>query len=213
MIGKALRELRKAQGISPDALANAIGVHRTAYFSRERGDTQVKSEEYPILAEILGVPVEQLRAVARGTRPIVSLGIPIINRGPAGEVIDYLEWGRDSAEGFAYMDRDEHTMSDRLFAVVVDGESMAPDMHSGDIIIFESVDPTGDEMPEPGCIAFVRLSQDAAKPGVTICIWTPLESGEYRLDKKNPAYSSMTVPREHVEQFAVARWRKHRLGR
>ncbi len=58
--GRRLRELRTAQALSQEKLAERAGLHRTYVGSVERGERNVSLDAIHALAEALGVPVTHL---------------------------------------------------------------------------------------------------------------------------------------------------------
>lgn len=186
--------------MSAAELAKMVNLSTGAITSRERGHTRVRLVELPKLAKALRIKPYDLESVmASGPKP----RIPIINRTAAGQQIDNAEWDVNSQIGYAYTDVDIHTDLDNVFALVIDGQSMAPTLNSGDIVIVRSVPGDADAMPAPGSVVYVRISADAAKPGGMVCRWYPQESGAFLLTKDNKAYPPQHVPREHIEQFGV----------
>ena len=58
--GKRLRELRKARGLSQEALAHACHLDRTYVGGVERGERNVSLVNIERLAAALGVPIREL---------------------------------------------------------------------------------------------------------------------------------------------------------
>ena len=63
-IGRQIREIRKAEGMSQQALGKALGVGRTAVTNWENGGTRPDADMIPRIAEVLHIPVEALFGVA-----------------------------------------------------------------------------------------------------------------------------------------------------
>lgn len=62
-VGRNLRAYRQAQGLSQEAFAEAVGVHRTYMGGLERGERNITLKGLEQIAERVGVdPVELLRA-------------------------------------------------------------------------------------------------------------------------------------------------------
>jgi transcriptional regulator with XRE-family HTH domain len=55
ILGRNLRAYRKARGLSQEALADVLGVHRTYMGSVERGERNVTLQTLERIAERLGV--------------------------------------------------------------------------------------------------------------------------------------------------------------
>lgn len=199
-VARFIRERREALQMSLQDVAVLFGLSHQAIAQREKGHTRVRLEEIPRFAEILKVPPEKLRRLILGT---ADGKIAVINRTAAGGFIDNSEWGMNSSEGHTYVDRDIQTDDDDLYALVVDGSSMAPTLLHGDLVICKPVPEDADRMPPPRTVVYIRLSANSRTPGGMICRWNPQRDGSYLLEKDNPAYPSVVVPREHVEQFGV----------
>ena len=199
-IGTYIRERRDALGMSAAELAKLVNLSTGAITSRERGDTRIRLAELPRLAKALKLKACDLESVlASGPKP----RIPIINRTAAGQQVDNEEWSVDSRFGYAYTDVDVQTDLENVFALVVDGSSMAPTLNQHDLVIVRTVPPDADNMPAPGSVVYVRLGADHPRPGGMLCRWYPQEGGSLLLRKDNAAYPPQVVPREHVEQFGV----------
>jgi transcriptional regulator with XRE-family HTH domain len=199
-IARFLANRREELGLTLEQVGALVGKSKQSVWQREQGEARVKLREAEAWSKALRVPKE---TIARLIKSDSGNQIPVINRTAAGRVVDTLEWGTTSVEGFMYVDRDVQTDEDNLFAVVVDGSSMAPTLENKDIAVVKSVPMDADSMPAPGTVAYVRLGPDSKTPGGMLCRWHPQRDGTYRLDKDNPAFASVVVPREHVEQFGI----------
>ena len=62
-VGERIREIRLAKGISQEALAHEIGLHRTYVGSLERGERNPSLQVVSRLARLLEVSTDQLLAV------------------------------------------------------------------------------------------------------------------------------------------------------
>jgi transcriptional regulator with XRE-family HTH domain len=72
-LGRAVRQLREEQGLSQEALAHKVGVHRTYLGGIERGERNVSFANILRIATALDVSPSELfghyeRAVRRGLR-------------------------------------------------------------------------------------------------------------------------------------------------
>ena len=209
-MGNALRELREEHGLSQGELAEKMGFKDNSPVSqRESGKARISPGDIRKIEKALDLPAgafeERWRSHWSIQRPIRGNGIPVINRSPAGEVVEYDEWGPDSGEGYDYIDRGN--IADELaFSVVVTGNSMEPAIRDGDLLVLSPV--MGVPKPavdlEEGMVVFVRIGEDADVPGCTIARWYPDPiAGMVRLHKDNPAHPPIIVPREHIVQLAV----------
>lgn len=59
-LGSRLRQLRKARGLTQEALADQVGVSKPAISSWEKGKAQPRATRATALAHALGVPVQSL---------------------------------------------------------------------------------------------------------------------------------------------------------
>ncbi|NHT18520.1 helix-turn-helix transcriptional regulator [Cellulomonas sp. IC4_254] len=59
-VGRRVRRIRTERGISQEALAGAVGVHRTYLGGVERGERNLTLRSVERLADRLGVPVRDL---------------------------------------------------------------------------------------------------------------------------------------------------------
>lgn len=60
--GEVVRSIRKAQGYSQEAFADACGLHRTYIGGIERGERNVSLDNIAHIADALGVPIAELFA-------------------------------------------------------------------------------------------------------------------------------------------------------
>ena len=65
-LGKEIRRRRQQRGLSQEAFADQVGLHRTYIGSIERGERNVSLENLSRLAEALGIRVSTLRESAEG---------------------------------------------------------------------------------------------------------------------------------------------------
>lgn len=60
IVGKNLRAYRQARGLSQEAFADKLGVHRTYMGGLERGERNLTLQSLERLAEQMGMPVLEL---------------------------------------------------------------------------------------------------------------------------------------------------------
>lgn len=60
VVGRNLRAYRLEKGLSQEAFADFVGVHRTYMGGLERGERNLTLQSVERLAEALGVPVREL---------------------------------------------------------------------------------------------------------------------------------------------------------
>src|SRR5690606_29742633 len=138
-----IKRLREEHGWTQAELGQKVDLDGTNIARREMGRTTVKAAERFRFAQALGMSTtefdEQWRQwIVPRTRG--GHGIPVINRAPAGQIVDYEEYGVDSGQGYEYIDFGTITDS-HAFAVVVVGDSMQPTLADGDQLVLSPVDP------------------------------------------------------------------------
>lgn len=70
VLGINLRAIRKERGLSQEALAEELGIHRTYASSIERGERNLSLQSVEWLAEVLGVePLALLTAAPQARHP------------------------------------------------------------------------------------------------------------------------------------------------
>lgn len=201
-MGLAIKELRQRRGLTVRELASKVNLSFSRVAAIERSGN-LHPSKLDVFATALGVSSEQLERETLRLTAAAKLGIPLINVTPAGNVLDYTEWGTTSKDAPSYIDRDSDTQSDRLFALKIVGNSMSPTIEEGDICVFRSIDQENDEPPSPGSIVYVHLGNDAKHVGGCCGRFYPLDASTYRIRKDNPAHKSFDVNAEHVDQLAV----------
>lgn len=206
-LGQLVRKLREERGWTLDELAQRINVSGSALARKERGEIRIKPPERKDLAKVFGMSLEdfdqQWRA-GRMERTVGGPGIPVINRAPAGQVIDYEEYGVDSGQGMEYLDWGD-IRDDLAFAVVVVGDSMEPSLSGGDYLILSSMSlPKPRARLEDGSVVFVRFTPESGRRGCTIARWHPQPDGSIILSKDNSRHKPIVCQREDIEQLAVA---------
>lgn len=212
-LGAAIKRLREERGWTQQQLADAVGMDQTGIARRESGKTRVKPPERPRFAQAFGMSLLDFdQEWRRGTvaRSQGGPGIPIINRAPAGRVTDYEEYGIDSGQGYAYVDRGDIDVA-LAFGVQVVGDSMEPRLNEGDQVILSPCDPyQPSENLVNGKIVFVRFTVDAGG-GCVLARFFLENDGKVRLQKDNPAHKPIVCDREAIQSVAVAVERRERL--
>lgn len=207
-MGNLIRELREERGWRQVDLAEKLGMVHSAVVRREAGKTIPKIPERKRLAELFGLSFEEFEAKWRehGKPPTRSRGgdgIPLIAAIGAGHVRQFFEYGTDSGQGWQYVKRGDID-DDGAYAVLVEGDSMAPLIMDGDIVIFT---PMGVPKPRgnltPGTIVHVTMSEDCSEQGQTLAAWFPEGEKAVRLAKANPRYAPIVCEKVHIRQLGV----------
>ena len=212
-IGEAIKRLREEHGWTQAQLGEKVGLDGTNIARRETGRTRVKADERFLFAKAFGMSVvdfdEQWRQFTM-TRTRGAPGIPIINRAPAGQIVDYEEYGVDSGQGYEYVDFGQ-IKDEMAFGVVVVGKSMEPSFSDGDYVIFTPCDPYKDDGKlQNGKIVFIRFTQEYGG-GCTLARFFAEDDGKIRLHKDNPAYKPIYCTRDDVQLVAIAIERRMKL--
>ncbi|MBS0188907.1 MAG: helix-turn-helix domain-containing protein [Planctomycetes bacterium] len=217
-IGRAVRAQREEKGWTLRDLAEKVGMTYTLLGKKERGEINISPPERRNLAHAFDLTLEQFDELWRAARieqSRVNVGIPVINRSPAGGIVDMDECGTDSGQGFEYLDRDRDTAADLLFAVIVTGNSMEPHLHDGDYVVFHPLDRERARPGQPklvdGTLVRAQIRAEQKEPGCTIARYYA-QGDQIRLQKDNTKYPPIIVPRDAVEQLAVAIQIRHKRG-
>lgn len=212
-IGQCIKRLREEHGWTQAELGAKVGLDGTNIARREAGRTKVKAAERIKFAQAFGLGVVDFDEHWRQwsvPRTRGGAGIPVINRAPAGQIIDYEEYGIDSGQGFEYIDFG--TITDpQAFAVIVVGDSMQPVLDEGDQLVLSPVDPyKADDRLTNGRIVFARFTIEHGG-GCTLARFFDEGRGQIRLHKDNPNYAPVNCDREAIQGLAIALERRVRL--
>ncbi len=93
-IGRTIKRLREEHGWTQAELGQKVDLDGTNIARREMGPTKVKADERFRFAQAFGISItefdEQWRQCSV-SRTHGGSGIPIVNRAPAGQIVDYEE--------------------------------------------------------------------------------------------------------------------------
>lgn len=180
---------RKAKGMTQEEVADLLGVHRTTYNRYEKGLRAPDLETVTKLAELFEVTTDYLLGNKLGIRAHEKTPrIPLIGSVPAGTPIEAIE---DIEEYIDIYPR--FVKHGELFALRVKGDSMEPDIRSGDIAIIEKQD-----FCENGEIAVVMVNgEDATIKKIRHA------TGGMMLIPINPAYDPIFFSKAQVAELPV----------
>ena len=162
-IGERIKLLRKARGLTLEQVGDAVGVGKSTVRKWEVGDiANMRRDKIASLARVLGVTPEYLMgwndssdsSLPANVLPITRKRIPLLGGIAAGQPIFAEE------EHEAYVSVDENLQCD--FALRVEGKSMEPGLHDGDIVFIRQQDDVDD-----GRIAAVLVDDSATLKRVT----------------------------------------------
>jgi repressor LexA len=132
-------------------------------------------------------------------------GIPLINRAPAGEPIDYEHMAMDNGIGTDYVQRLGSGIHDETaFAFIVVGDSMMPEFQDGDTVVCSPQSPIGD-----GEAVFVRFGSEMDSTGTFKRVFDRGERVELVPD--NRRHQPMMVEKSLIVRMSkvVAKWVKY----
>lgn len=184
-----LRIARKHRNMTQLQVANCLGISRSAYSHYETGFRDPDTDNLVRLADLLGVSVEFLLGIDEPSKsnPMINR-IPLLGSVPAGVPIEAIE---DVEEYIDIYPR--FVKHGELFALHVKGDSMEPDLRSGDIVIIEK-----QEYVDNGDIAVVRVNgEDVTLKRVK------LSQKGLMLIPSNPAYDPVFFDSDQVATLPV----------
>lgn len=203
-LGKRVRERRQELGLTQTQLAEAIGKTQSVIQSLESRDSK-KSQHVEALARALRVSTEWLLtgrgpkhapldhdhapAAGSGVAEVVEAGPPIRARVPLISWTTAGNWG-EVVDNFAPGDAEDWIattakVGPHAFALRIRGESMAPTIPDGAIVI---VDP--DAEPRHRSIVIVRQNHDSE----ATCKRLIYEGDRPMIRPDNPAYVGQVAP-------------------
>ena len=152
-LGDRMRILRSGRGLTQQAVAEGLGVSRSAVAMWEKNEREPNLETLAALAKLLNVPMTALvereeRPLPENVRPARYRRIPLLGAIAAGEPIFAGE------EHETYVDVGDSVQAD--FALEVQGESMEPVYKDGDVVYIRSQSDVSD-----GQVAAVVIDDSA----------------------------------------------------
>lgn len=168
-----LKQLRKSKSLTQDAVAKHLNIGRTAYTKIENGVQEIDTETLAKLAGLFSVSIDYLLGFSGDSVQPAPRGvkIPVLGRVVAGipieavtDILDYEEIPASMAANGEY------------FALRVQGDSMAPRVKEGDVVIVRK-----QEIVENGDVAIVLVNGNEAtikevqfsQFGITLVAWNP----------------------------------------
>lgn len=205
-VGQLIARLLDEKSMTVKGLAKHLDIDPSNMSRKIRGETKITHAERVKIAAVFGLPLTDFDAQWQETARPGPHGIPVINRAPAGEVIDYNHQQGGEAEyhdAWQYIDRGMIGAED-AFAVVVVGDSMEPTLRAGDLCVFLPVlEGVKSRQPQPRQIVFVRYNDDAPRQGCCLCRLSVMEDGKWLLTKDNPTYPPMVADPAHVARLSI----------
>lgn len=182
-----LRIVREQRNLSQKDVAKYLGITSQAYGYYERGERNPGADNLRKLANYFDVSVDYL--LGRDVMPDEpNRLIPLLGSVPAGTPIEAIE---DIEEYIDIYPR--FVKHGELFALRVQGDSMEPDLHHGDIVVIEK-----QEFVENGDIAVVRVNgEDVTLKRVK------LTAKGLMLVPSNPAYDPVYFDSDQIASLPV----------
>ena len=208
--GSKIRAMRAERGWSQEDLASRAHLHRNTIKKLERtiaSPDELSEKNRLCLASAFEMTTEQFDAQYAPPRVMQQVGdpmggIPIINRAPAGEPVDYEHMGLDNGIGYDYLPRMGSGVHDATaFAFVVVGDSMSPEFQSGDTVVCS---PQADI--RDGDAVFVRFTSEHDEACTFKRVYD--RGDQVELVPDNRRYQPRMVMKEHISRMskAVAKW-------
>lgn len=198
-VGERIKLARERASMTQSELARAVGVRPQSVQQWERGETEPRGKRMDAIAAALQVEKLWLLlgAEAPGSGPDVQEQYSLVQKvgvelsaGPGcevgfEEVEDHLAFRTEWLRG-------KGLRAERLRAVVARGDSMAPRIQDGDILLVDTTErPIVD-----GAVYALRYDRDVRVKRLT---WRFDGALIIRSDSPDPAYRDEIVPREQLE--------------
>lgn len=184
-----LRKARKAAGLTQVQVAAHIGINQNTYYYWESGKTRIDSRSLQRLAELFGVTTDYLLGNDASSKPQKKgIKIPVLGRVQAGLPIDAVQDIIDYEEITPEM-----AASGDFFALAVQGDSMAPVICRGDVVVVQK-----QESAENGDIVVVLVNRGDA----TVKKFSKTEQG-VKLVPLNPNYEPSFFTAAEVDSLPV----------
>ncbi len=184
-----MKQLRKLRNLTQGEVADAIGVTRTAYTNYENGKRNPRLETLRRLAYFFDVPIPYLLGESTSENPFTKRNkIPLLGSVPAGIPIEAIEDVEDYIDVYP-----RFVKHGELFALRVQGDSMEPEVRSGDIVIVEKQD-----FINSGDIAVIRINgEDVTVKRVKV------NGNGLMLIPSNPAYDPLFFTPDQIAELPI----------
>ncbi len=185
-----LKIIRKSKGLTQAEVAKYIGISQNNYSYWESGKVKIDNDSLKKLADYFEVSVDYLldRETPTASNSGRGIKIPVYGEIAAGIPIEAIEDIIDFEEITP-----ELAASGEFLALAIKGDSMAPRIQSGDVVIIRR-----QETVENGDIAAVMVNGDSA----TLKRVKPDANGLWLLPL-NPAYQPMFYTKKECAEKPV----------
>lgn len=185
-----IKELRNQRKISQLKLAKELNVHQTAVSQWEQNRTSPDSQLLPDIASYFGVSVDYLLGIDDDNKPVKkSIKAPVLGYVAAGIPIEAIEDIVDYEE----LDAGQFNPNYEYFGLKIQGDSMMPRMHDGDVVIVQKQSDV-----ESGDVAIVCINGDKAT-----CKQLKKHKNGITLIPYNAAYEPMFFTEQEVHDKPI----------
>lgn len=197
---KALDNLARREGLSPSALARRAGLDATAFNPSKRfgpGDPPrprwPSTESLTAVLAATGASLAQFAALAEDDAPAV---IPLLGLAQAGQDGFFDDAGLPISEGWDQTELPR--LSDTLFSLRINGDSMAPLYRAGDRVI---VDRAATDIRRGDRVVVRTTSGETLAKEIA-----SLTARQVVLASINPDYPPRTLTRADIAWMARIQW-------
>ena len=189
-------------------LMDRRGIKNAAELSRMTGLTQVAIRNY-----MRGIKIPNAQALIKLSRALSTTAdylltgsatrpdrIPLLSRIPGGDPVAWTDGEYPAGFGEEYVDRGDVT-DPNAFALIVDGDSMAPRINSGDIVIISPNTPITNK-----AIAAVAIDDNRTLKRVVF-----IDDDTVLLQPENDHHKPLVCPRSGISFIGRVVERRERL--
>ena len=185
-----LKKIRESTKTSQQKLADNIGVSRSTVAMWETGGSQPDNDNLKRIAVYFGVSVAYLLGIDDDNKPVKkSIKAPVLGYVAAGIPIEAIEDIVDYEE----LDAGQFNPNYEYFGLKIQGDSMMPRMHDGDVVIVQKQSDV-----ESGDVAIVCINGDKAT-----CKQLKKHTNGITLIPYNTAYEPMFFTEQEVHDKPI----------
>lgn len=178
-------ELVKQKGLTYYRIAKDTGISTTMFYDWKKGRSVPKVDKLKKIADYLGVSLEYLQNKSEQTNEVITK-IPVLGYVPCGIPIEAVE------DIVGYVNVTPRIKKD-YFGLVAKGDSMAPDIKDGDLLIVKVKN-----IVDSGKIAIVKVNGDDAT-----CKKVIINKDSITLLPLNNSYNPVTFTSDDVKSLPV----------
>ncbi len=158
---RTITELREDRGMTLAEAAQRAGWSRSKWHTKEAGTTKIKPHEMRVISQVLGVTPQE---IVKNTENPLDRQVPLL---------DFVQAGKLAFPPYSYEGIDMHAkgfvsgsegLTDKAFAMPMEGMSMVPTLPDGAIVI---------------CEPLLGNEGDRVRDGTIVAVWpTPKQKGK-----------------------------------